>query len=105
MEQRRIRLDLDGRLIATVEDYVVADIHGDRCDIELINVQPIDHGTTATLASWTWRGMELIVDHDSLRYIYADCNWRAFSYDGEFQSIKSLRYHITANLPEEISID
>lgn len=105
MERQRIRLDLDGRLIATAEAYTVIDVRGDRCDIELTRVQPIDHEAVATLAAWTWRGIELIVDHGLWRQTYTDCSWRAFSYDGEFQGMKTLRYRITANLPEESSTD
>lgn len=105
MEQQRIRLNVDGMLIATVEDYIVTGVHDDHCDIELINVQPIDRNATMTLASWTWRDMELVVDHGYLRYIYANCSWNAFSRDGEFRGPKSLQYSITTDLPEEILID
>lgn len=104
MERQRIRLDLDGRLIATADDYTVTGVHDDHREIELINVRPVDHEAAITLASWTWRDMKLIVERDTLRYVYAGCGWRAFSYTGEFQGLKLLRYRITAKSPEKSSV-
>lgn len=104
MEQRRIRLDADGRLIATAKDYIVTGDHGDHVDIELIDVQPVDHDARITLASWRWRDMKLTVECDALRHVYTDCGWWAFSYTGEFQGLKLLRYRITAKAPEKSSV-